>query len=251
MLTRFCSFALTAVILAAAPAFASTIAFVESQPAATAGLTIDQNPIITAILSQPGTVNARTYSSWAFLANDGTGSMTVFGAMPNSYIPTVGDSISATGTYSPFHQIPELASLTAISASSSGNAIPAIAIATIPQLNQGTQPFTNVEYLWELQNITVAGEGVGNWGTSNSPAGATISDGVNSMTLFYWPTSYSTANANLANTPIPTGPVNMIGFVSNFGTTAEFTPILVTAVPEPASITLLGLGAIALLRRRR
>jgi hypothetical protein len=43
----------------------------------------------------------------------------------------------------------------------------------------------------------------------------------------------------------------LIGFVSNFNGVAEFTPIQVLAVPEPASLAIGGLAALALLARRR
>lgn len=236
-----------AVVFIIGNANASTIGFVESQPSGTAGLTIDQNPIVTAILSQGGgnVVNGLTYNSWAFLANDGTGSLTVFGTMPGGYTPTVGDNITATGTYSPFHQIPEFASLTSITKNSSGNPTASPVTATIPDLNLTTMPLGAPslpavgEYLFNLNNVTISsgtsiltpGE---TWGISNLTL--TITDASsNSMTLFYWPTSYSMVNANLFGQLIPQGvPVNLSGFVSVFNSTvAEFTPLTVTSVPEP------------------
>ncbi|MGA2442400.1 MAG: hypothetical protein ABSH08_15720, partial [Tepidisphaeraceae bacterium] len=78
----------------AAPAFGSNIATVEglaSGTAATIGDPTNNDPpaLITAILSQPGTFDTRTYSSWAILTNDGTGSLDVFGALPtgSTYVP--------------------------------------------------------------------------------------------------------------------------------------------------------------------
>ena len=112
---------------------ADTIANVEAQAPGTAGLTIDQNPTVSAILSAPGSVNGLNYTNWSVLANDGTGSLSIFGHMPtgNPYTPAVGDIVNATGTYSPFHQIPELASLSSISLVSSGNPVPAVQASTI------------------------------------------------------------------------------------------------------------------------
>jgi hypothetical protein len=67
------------------------------------------------------------------------------------------------------------------------------------------------------------------------------------------------ANANLDGMAIPTGPVNMTGFVSVYGSgataDAEFSPISITAapVPEPGSLVLLasGIAAAAMMFLRR
>ena len=108
--------------------------------------------------------------------------------------------------------------------------------------------------MWELDNVTISnGTDVvpATWGITNKTL--SITDGSNnSMVLFYWPTSYSVENANLFAQTVPSGPVNIMGFVSNFGSTAEFTPMSITPVPEPSSIVLLAMGAVGLawLRRR-
>ncbi len=218
--------------------------------------TLDNGAVITTILSQPGSFNGKTYTSWSVLANDGTGSMDVFGTMPGGYTPTVGDAITATGTYSPYHQIPELGTVTSIVANSSGNAVPSPTVTTIPAINVPTLPFSVAGYMLELDNVTISGE-TGNFGITNSPAGAMITDGSgNSMTFYYWPTSYSTANVNLFGKAVPTGPVDMTGFVSVYNGVAEFSPMNITApVPEPSTLVLLAAGgacALALrsLRRR-
>ena len=53
-------------------------------------------------------------------------------------------------------------------------------------------------------------------------------------------------------TAVPTGPVNITGFVSIFGT-PEFTPVSITPAPEPtvAVTTALGLTVVGLRRKRR
>jgi hypothetical protein len=242
-------------ILPASFAAASTIGSVETLPSGTAaeiGTAADPAAVITAVLSRPGTVNGRTYSSWSFLVNDGTGSLAGFGSLPatSSYTPTVGDAVDIAGTYSPFHQIPELGTMTAITQTSSGHSIASPAVSTIAALNQTTLPFSVATYLFEVDNVTISGIS-GTFGTTNLTG--MISDGTNSMTLFYWPTSYSLCNANLFGQTIPSGPVSMIGFVSVFtsGTTStpEFTPISVT--PTPGSACLLALGALGMGARRR
>ena len=216
-------------------------------------------PVITAILSQPGSVGGHTYTSYSFLAQDSTGSLDVFGTTPallGSYVPTVGDAISVSGTYSPFHQIPELGSVTAVNLQSSGNPVPSPFVSSVSQLNQGTLPNSIAGHLIELDNVMIGGSGgVGGLFPTYSQATTatesfTVTDGTGSMTLFDWVTSYSTAAA-LGGTAVPTGPVDLIGFDSVFGTgataTAEFTPISITAVPEPANLGMIGAGALALL----
>jgi len=243
----------------AAPTFGSNIAAVEGQASGTAA-TLGSSPIVTAVLSYPGTVNGKTYTSWSFLANDGTGSLDIFGTLSGlGYTPTVGDAIGVTGTYSPYHQIPEIGTVTAIGATSSGNPLPAMPTLTIPQLNQTTLPFTAAGYLINLDNVTISSgtsiitPGVSTWGTSNLTLTVTDSSN-NKMTLYYWPTSYAMANFNLDGITIPSGPVNITGFDSVYPSTPgspEFTPISIVSVPEPVSTGLLAVGAAAMLMRRR
>ncbi len=83
-----------------------------------------QYPVITYIASQPGSGDGYTYTNWAVFANDGTGSLELFGTMPGGYTPALGDAVSASGTFSPFHNIPELGTLTAIAQQSTGNSVP-------------------------------------------------------------------------------------------------------------------------------
>ena len=233
---------------------ASTIAAIETQPSGTL-VTLDSNPVITGIFSQPGTVNGETYSNWAIFANDGTGSMDLFGHLPsgNTYVPSVGDAISASGKFSPFDQIPELASLTAINQVSSGNAIPSPLNLTIPQANQGTLPLSIAGYPVTIDNVMISGITAPAFGIANLTG--TITDASdNSMTLFYWPTSYSLANANLFGEAVPTGPVNVSGLVDSFDGTAEFIPMTITPavpVPEPSCFILFGMGAGTLVMFRR
>jgi hypothetical protein len=254
-------------IATAGPVFASTIASVETQATGTSaaiGQTGDPTPVVTSILSLAGSYTegalSKTYTSDAFLVNDGTGSLEFFGTPAAlGYTPTVGDGLSATATYSPFHLIPEVASPFAITKASSGNTVPGATVTTIPAVNVAVTPENLAGYLLELDNVTISsgtsvltpGE---TFGTTNLTL--TITDGSsNAMTMFYYESSYSAAFVNLANMVIPSGPVNMTGFVDVFtsGTTStpEFNPITITVVPEPASLTLLGLGAIAILSRRR
>ena len=237
-------------------AHAANIATIETQASGTA-VTLDTSPVVTAILSQPGTWNGKTYTGWSFLAQDSSGSLDIFATATAlsglGYTPTAGNIItSVSGTYSPFHQIPEIATLTALTSDGAAGTVPAPTLTTIPAINVATEPFSTAGYMLELDNVTIGGIS-GTFGVANL-TGTITDSGSNSMTFYYWPTSYSVANANLFGQAIPTGPVNMTGFVSVYNSVAEFTPITVTAVPEPGALILLGAGFVAVaamfLRRR-
>jgi hypothetical protein len=253
----------SAVVLLGASTWAADIATIQGNPSGTAGLTLDSSPVITSILSQPGTYGGHAFTGWSFLVNDGTGSIDVFtsasslSTLAPGYTPTVGDVISLSGTYSPYHQIPEMATLTAFSRTGTGVA-PGPVVQTIPTLNQGTLPFTTAGHLIELDNVTISGGGV--YSTTfptyaNGNVSYTVTDSDNnSMVLYDWVTSYSTAAA-MGGNAVPTGLVDIIGFDSVFtsGTTstAEFTPLQITQVPEPSMLALAGLGLLGVLVARR
>ena len=71
------------------------------------------------------------------------------------------------------------------------------------------------------------------------------------MALFYSPVSIRTSLINLDGLAIPAGPVNMTGIVSESlsgdDMIAEFSPLTITSVPEPPTLTLAGIGAVFLL----
>jgi len=247
-----CVFALSVAV--AGLVQADTIATIEGYTSGTA-VTLNTSPVVTAILSQPGTWNGKTYTGWSFLVQDSSGSLDIFatGAALTTlgYTPSVGNIItSLSGTYSPFHQIPEIATLTALTSDGTAGTVPAPTLTTIPTINVATEPFSTAGYMLELDNVTIGGIS-GTFGIANLTG--TISDGSNSMTLYYWPTSYSASNANLFGQAIPTGPVDMTGFVSVYNGVAEFTPMTIS-VPEPGTLVLLGAGFVAaaamFLRRR-
>lgn len=230
-------------------------------------------PVVSAVLSQPGTFGGHAYTGWSFLATDATGSIDIFAssatlnAVAPGYSPSLGDALSISGAYQPFDQIPEIDSttagkggaLTSVALQSQGNAVPAPVPVTIPQINVQTLPFNVAGYLLQLNNVTIGGNS-GPYATTfptdaQETAGGgiasetyTVSDGVNTMTLFDWVTSYSVDGA-MGGSAVPTGPVNMTGFVDVFGSgstaTAEFVPMSITAaVPEPSVMNLCGAGSV-------
>jgi hypothetical protein len=247
----------------------------EAPNTAQPGLTYDGGsgnyPTITAVLSSPvGVVDGYTYTHSAFLAQDQTGSIDIFATTAQllTYTPTVGDSISTTGTYSPFDQIPELESLvpgSTVGGQTPGTSIPTIGpanqmatLTTIPAINiNGAQlPLNVAGYYLELDNVTITGAPAVFPTHANGTYGVT--DGANSMVMFYWASSYSVDGA-MAGSAIPTGPVDIDGFVDSFGTgtaaEAEFVPMLITPVPEPSVLSLFGVGGagsvLALISRFR
>ena len=240
----------SAVVSLAANVLASNITTIEGQTSGSSA-TLDSSPVITTIMSQPITTNGHTFTKWAVLATDGTGSIDLYSAMPsgNTYIPTVGDAISATGTYSPYSQIPEMATLTAISQVSSGNPVPANQITTISAVTASTTiPLSLAGYPLEIDNVSLyTDSGATTLATGNFPNGnATyyIKDsGGNIMEVYFWVTSYS-CDAAMIGTPIPTVPFNIAGIVDeSSGYPVEMVPYL---VPEPSMFALVGLGVAGL-----
>jgi hypothetical protein len=242
-------------------------------------------PIITSLASQPGVFGGHTYTGWAILAQDSTGSLELFSSASTltnlpagpgtpytaSSAPAVGDMLNAAGQYGPFDGIPELAFSTVVSSNnyinkiSSGNAVPTAPIFTIPQLQAGTANGTGIltnsaiagMYL-EIQGVTFSGSTGGFMSTFPLESQAntvnesyTITDGGgHSLEAFDWTTSYSVDGA-MGGTAVPTGPVNMTGFFDSFN---EFVPLTIAPVPEPSTFMLAGMGLIGglmALRRRR
>jgi len=240
-------------------------------------------PVITAFASMPSVVGGHTYTGWSALAQDDVGSLDLFitqstltnlthGAVTSM---AIGDQVNVTGQWSPFHSEPEMAFATnaalgnAFSIVSHGNPLPTPPTFTVSQLNTTAQ-VTNVPandnkagFYMEVLNVTVSGS-TGSFQTTfptfaqaNTVSESyTITDNTGSMTMFDFVTSDSTAGL-LGGTAVPTGPVNMFGFMTVFNSGAglpEFNIISFQAVPEPSTVMLVGgglLGLLTLRRRRR
>jgi hypothetical protein len=104
----------------------------------TSGANTTISGYVTAILSMPGTYDGKTYaaSSVSFLLNDGTGSLEVFGT--TGFTPAVGQNVTLTGLYSPFHELPELEDISAGSVNSTGYNGPLLTPipTTVDQINE-------------------------------------------------------------------------------------------------------------------
>ena len=116
-------------------------------------------------------------------------------------------------------------------------------------MNVPILPLNLVGYLIDLNGVRISGAPA-TFGENNFSATITDSGG-NSMALFYWPTNMGKSQMNLERLAGPAGPVNMTGIVS-VSTSGEdmvavFSPLKITSVPEPPTLTLAGIGAAFIL----
>jgi len=252
------SFAL-ATLATAVPTFALNISAIEAQPSGTL-VTLDSNPVVTAIGSVPQTLDGYTYTNPVFITQDASGSLEFFGKIPaGSTLPSVGEKIGAMGTYSPFNAIPELGTLTSLTGISLNNPLPPSPIVTAAQVAGITSSSLNIlGYYITLDNVLISQQNSTNTVPGNFPTHAngtyTLTDvgGSTPLTMFQYASSYSAAG-ELGGTAVPTGPVDITGIADVFGTpgTPEFIPFSITAVPEPTSVGFLGLGVVGLMKRNR
>lgn len=193
--------------------------------------------------------SASTYTTPVL--EDSTGSIVDFRVTKTIYVPKVGDIIDVTANSSPFDGAPELtgSSNTNLTVVSSGNAVPTPAVLTIPQFNAAiVEP--NVDAIVTLDNVTFAA------GTPTTLLGNTdytLTDGTNTAVLYgyksYTGTVAGLAAINAVGSPFT--PMDITGYVDDFNGVTNLYPLSVVALPEPTSLSLLGIGGLLLARRRR
>lgn len=247
-----------------------------------------QDPVVSYIVSRPGTYGGHTYASWSFLLNDGTGGLDIYGLSSTaSYTPTLRDGLDVKGTYSPYNQMPEVGTITSITQTSTGNPLPAnVTSFGVNSPTGGSSTIAGLLYdlhtysqgsgtnqilpndvgtqLVELDNVNVTVDTshpttdvtFNNTEAAGNQTGS-ISDGTGTLTMYYWTSSYSVPLINLGGYT-PVGPQDVFGIIDNYnGTQPEFIPMAMHAaatVPEPGTLALLGAGlavaAAAFIRRK-
>ncbi|HEX4146855.1 MAG TPA: PEP-CTERM sorting domain-containing protein, partial [Pirellulales bacterium] len=197
---------------------------------------------------------------------DSTGSIIDYETPTSIYTPNVGDVIDLTISNTPYQDGPELkgSTTTGLTVVSSGNAVPSYPVITLPTFNAasgtGGSASPYGESIVTIDNVQFAS---GTPNTLVTSTNYTITDGTNTAILYaYKSDSYvggSSPNNGLDQLNAlgggSAGLLDITGYVSNYYGTSEFYPLSAVAVatPEPSSIVLLGLGALALagVARRR
>ena len=233
--------ALAVAVLAAtsAVASASTISQFISSGGTITGATI------TGVLDQ----NATYAGEYSYVIQDATGGILMYGV--SGYTPQVGDVVDVTGSYAPYNGNPEISYASSPSVTKTTGTAFTPPVVTTADFNSG---FYNgvplAGCIVTLKDLTFSGGG--NFDTYGTFYG---SDAVGSAALyFYYKDSYVVAAAGQA---IPTVPSDVTGLVDYYNGTYEIYPVSITpsvttvATPEPASLSIAGIGAAAVLIRRR
>jgi len=249
---------------------------------------------VDTIMSQPGTFGGHTYTGWAVLVGDASGSLDVFATASAltaiGWTPAEGQTVSLSATYSPYHSIPEIATVTHENTlgvneplwNSPGVNGSGSQLTTIPAVlaNKGTGTYGALSqnlagYLVEIPNVTITCNGTfpATFPATNAETASLgtlmLNDTAgNQLTLYFWYSSYS-CDGMMVGGPIPdsgnpnapAGMVDVYGLLSSYPSVSagitnwqdELIPTAFVGIPEPSSFMLAGIGLLSLLAviRRR
>jgi hypothetical protein len=210
------------------------------------------NLTVSEVISTAATTNT-------LVLQDSTGSILDYKIPTTTYAaPLAGDVINFTGiTNAPYQGNAELSGTpSGFSLVSTGNTAPTYPVVTIPAFNSwGTEsPLATggVESMVTIDDVYFAS---GTPGTLSNSHTYTITDGTNTATIYTY-ASYTavvagTAQLNLlggGNAPV----MDLTGYVDPYlATTPEFYVTSAVVAPEPASVAIVAIGCLALLKRRR
>ncbi len=208
-------------------------------------------------------VNAGATNS-TFLIQDTTGATEVFSGLNTSYTPVVGDSISITApftTYKGLYEFKPSATAGEPVGGTHNNALPAPSVFTIANTEPGQAVGQDLQAtLGTLSSVTFTGANA--TGTFGSNMSYSVTDGVTPGTT----TIFIGSTSPFLNTAIPTGPVSISGYLSQYDSTLaanatsfngyELIPTSFAApaaAPEPSGIVaiLIGMGLLGLVAARR
>ncbi|MCC6840567.1 MAG: hypothetical protein IT230_10445 [Flavobacteriales bacterium] len=127
------------------------------------------------------------------------------GSVPG-FSPQPGDDITITGTLTSFNGLLEITPITAHTVNSNGNAIPAAVAVAANGLVESVE-----SQLVRMEGVYFSGSG------TFSPGNWIVQDGTGNATV------YLRNGHPLVGTPVPSGPVDITGLVSQYDTDAPYT----------------------------
>jgi hypothetical protein len=247
-----CAAALAAIVPAVfAPSASASIADIYTN--GTAGSPYTESGVVSAILNTSASSNS-------FVITDGTASVLAYSISKTTYTAQLGDTINFTATNAGYQNSPELVTtgfaVNADIPSTPPGTQPAPADISVPTFNAsgnataGVPPYS--EAYVEIDGVTINGAPA----TLSTNTNYVLTDASsNTMTMYpYASDSLVKAAVTAANAANPGGfggTYDIIGYADEYYGAPEIYPLSIIAVPEPASISLLALGGISMLARRR
>lgn len=186
---------LSALLLCTAPLFAQTVSDARN---AAEGSTVTVTGLVT---------SGSSLGSVRYL-QDATGGIALFpgsGSAPG-FNPQPGDAITATGTLTNYSGLLEITPITSFTVNSTGNPLPAPEVITPNGLDEQVEG-----RIVKLEDVYFSGTGNFAAGTITAQAGAASAN------------VYLRSGHPLIGTPIPTGPVDLVGIASQYDNSAPYT----------------------------